>query len=78
MINLTVDTDEAWRTCRVNDDITWLNLSDGRSVYGLAKSYELKSLPTHVLISPDGKWVNRWGAAPIFENGELEQFILSF
>lgn len=78
MINLTVDTDEAWRTCRVNDDITWLNLSDGRSVYGLAKSYELKSLPTHVLISPDGKWVNRWGGAPIFENGELEQFILSF
>lgn len=78
MINLTIDTDEAWRTCRVNDKITWLNLSDGRSVYGLAKSYELKSLPMHILISPEGKWVKRWGGAPIFENGELEQFILSF
>ena len=72
MINLTIDSDEAWRTCRFNDKITWLNLSDGRSVYGLAKSYELKSLPMHILISPDGKWVKRWGGDPIFENGELE------
>lgn len=75
MINLTIDSDEGWRSFRKNDEIIWLNLSDGRSVYGLAKSYELKSLPMHILISPEGKWIKRWGGAPIFENGELESFI---
>ena len=76
MINLTTDEDEAWRTCKFNNRITWLNLSDGVSRYGLAKSYEIEALPTYVLISPEGKWIKKWrGSDDIFESGKLEQCI---
>lgn len=75
MINLTIDTDKGWRTFKYHKDITWLNLSDGRSTYGLAKSYDLQAMPTHILISPGGKWIKRWVGTSIFENGELESII---
>ena len=76
MINLTTDEDDTWRKSPYHSQITWYNLSDGRSLYGLAKSYELKSLPYHVLISPYGIYKKNWrGSDNIFESGELERCI---
>ena len=76
MISLTTDDEKAWRECTHHSEITWLNLCDGKGMYGLAGSYGLQALPTLVLISPEGIWLKRWvGSDNIFENGILENII---
>ena len=76
MISLTTDDEKAWRECTHHSKITWLNLCDGKSMYGLAGSYDLQALPTLVLISPEGIWLKRWvGSDNIFENSILENII---
>lgn len=50
----------------LDDEMCFQVMEDMRSVYGLVKSYELKSLPMHILISPEGKWIKRWGGTPIY------------
>ena len=76
MISLTTDDEKAWRECTHHSEITWLNLCDGKGMYGLAGSYGLQALPTLVLISPEGIWYKRWvGSDNIFENGVLENII---
>ena len=76
MISLTTDDEKAWRECTHHSEITWLNLCDGKGMYGLAGSYGLQALPTLVLISPEGIWYKRWvGSDNIFESGVLENII---
>ena len=76
IISLTTDDEKAWRECPHHSKITWLNLCDGKGMYGLAASYDLQVMPTFVLISPTGIWLKRWtGCDNIFENGVLENFI---
>ncbi|WP_455672966.1 TlpA family protein disulfide reductase [Phocaeicola sp.] len=75
MISLSVDKDRSWKTSSYSQKITWHNLSDGGGYSGLAASYEVNSLPTYLLISPEGIWLKRWGGSPIFENGELEEWL---
>ena len=76
MISLTTDDEKAWRECTHHSEITWLNLCDGKGMYGLAGSYGLQALPTLVLISPEGIWYKRRvGSDNIFENGVLENII---
>ena len=76
MISLTTDDEKAWRECTHHSKITWLNLCDGKGMYGLAASYDLQAMPTLVLISPEGIWLKRWvGSDNIFENGILENII---
>lgn len=55
--------------------MTWLSLNDGGGNFGgLAGSYDVKALPTYILIAPDGTYKARLDTSAIY-NGTLEKYL---
>ena len=76
VISLCLSQYNSWRTHPSYQNIPWHNMNDGGGWMGLAKSYNVYSVPTYVLISPDGIFIKQWRGEEIFdEGGTLEKFI---
>lgn len=75
VISLSIDKVPFWRTLSHHKDMTWLSLNDGGGNFGgLAGSYDVKALPTYILIAPDGMYKARLDASAIY-NGTLEKYL---
>lgn len=62
IIGLNLDTRKnLWEEATRRDSITWINLSDGKGVFGGAyHKYRINGFPTYILIDPQGIIVDRW------------------
>lgn len=75
VISLSVDKVSVWKTSPYEKEISWYSMNDGGGFNGgLAGSYELESMPTYILISPDGTYKARLNSNDIY-NGTLEKYI---
>lgn len=64
-----------WKTSKYLSEFTWLNLNDGVGHDGgLAGSYDIRVLPTYILIAPDDTYKARLSSAGL-EDGKLEKFL---
>ena len=76
VISLCLSQYNSWRTHPSYQNLPWHNMNDGGGWMGLAKSYNVYSVPTYVLISPEGIFIKQWRGKEIFnEGGTLETFI---
>jgi len=68
IIGINLDTRKnLWEDATKRDSITWINLSDGKGVFGGAYHvYGINGFPTYILINPQGIIVERWMG---YENG---------
>ena len=75
IISISVDKISTWKNSSYQKEITWHNLNDGGGHWGgIAGSYDIKAMPTYILISPDGTYHARLTSADI-NNGKLEEYL---
>lgn len=75
LVSLSVDKVSSWKTSKFLNEFTWLNLNDGGGHDGgLAGSYDIRVLPTYILIAPDGTYKARLNSADL-EDGKLEKYL---
>jgi peroxiredoxin len=61
LININVDTKSKWQESMLKHDIPGINVRDPKSHFGLAGKYGNDlSVPYYVIISPEGKVVDKW------------------
>ena len=48
----------------------WVNIRDPKGMGGLAVSYGIVAIPNYIMISPEGKIIDRWAG---FEDGFLKR-----
>jgi peroxiredoxin len=59
-ISITLDSDSRWKAITARHDMPWVNLRDPKSSFGLASNYGIKGTPSYIMISPEGKIIDRW------------------
>ena len=62
IIGINLETKKKfWVESSKRDSITWINLSDGKGMFGGASYvYGINGFPTYILINPEGLIVERW------------------
>ena len=74
-ISISVDHINTWKASPEQKNITWHSLSDGGGINGgIAGSFDIKVLPTYILIAPDGTYKARLTNSD-FHNGTLEKYL---
>jgi len=61
IISISLDTDNRWKEALDRHDMPWVNIRDPKSFGGLAANYGVNGIPYYVIISPEGKVVDKWG-----------------
>ena len=61
IIGIYLDTDAGWKKALATLDTPGINLRDPKAFGGLAANYGVKGIPYYVIISPEGKIVDKWG-----------------
>jgi len=61
IISISLDTDAVWKEAMNANDMPWVNIRDPKSYGGLAANYGTKGIPNYVVISPEGKIIDKWG-----------------
>lgn len=61
IISISLDTDTRWKDALNTYDLSWINIRDPKSYGGLAASYGVNGIPHYVIISPEGKVIDKWG-----------------
>ena len=75
VVSISVDKVDTWKNSRYQKEITWYSLNDGGGLYGgIAGSYDIMSMPTYILIAPDGTYQARLTSGDIY-NGTLEKYL---
>ena len=75
IISIGVDKMDTWKKSPYQKEITWHSLNDGGGLWGgIAGSYNIKAMPTYILIAPDGTYHARLTSADIY-NGKLEEYL---
>jgi peroxiredoxin len=78
IIGINLDTRKnLWEEATKRDSITWINLSDGKGVFGGAyHTYGINGFPTYILIDPQGIIVERWmGYETGIFNNKLSKYL---
>lgn len=70
VVSISSDETGSWKGASKTHNITWHNWSDGKMDAGIYAVYGCDALPTFVIISPEGKIVDRWEG---FGAGMFEQ-----
>jgi thioredoxin-related protein len=70
IISISLDNDADWKEAMTKHDMPWVNLRDPKSMGGLAASYGVAGIPNYVLISPEGKVIDKWAG---YATGLLKQ-----
>jgi len=61
VVSLSVDTKKKiWQEASEREKISWVNLSDGAGMTGIAARYGVTGIPHYVVISPEGKVLDTW------------------
>lgn len=60
IVSISIDNERIWNSESVKEGMTWRNLSDKKMRTGIAAEYGLRGIPYYVLISPDGKVIEKW------------------
>lgn len=60
VISLSCDREKSWRRASQEHNITWENLNDLQGTNGLYARYGVKSIPSYLLVSPEGKLLKKW------------------
>ncbi|PXY01087.1 hypothetical protein DF185_10570 [Marinifilum breve] len=64
-------SEETWKDVSIKKNISWVNLSDGKSTFsGISSVYGITAFPTYILIDPDGKIIDKWMG---YSKGHLEE-----
>ena len=75
IISISVDKMDTWKKSPYQKEITWHSLNDGGGLWGgIAGSYNIKAMPTYILIAPDGTYHARLTSADIY-NGKLDEYL---
>ena len=75
IISIGVDKMDTWKKSPYQKEITWHSLNDGGGLWGgIAGSYNIKAMPTYILIAPDGTYHARLTSADIY-NGKLDEYL---
>lgn len=71
VVSISMDTKkEIWKKGSLSEKISWLNLSDGKGMTGIAARYGVSGIPHYVVISPEGVVLNSWTG---YSEGLLQQ-----
>ena len=60
IISISFDLDARWKEAMVKHDMPWVNIRDPKGMGGLASNYRVSAIPHYVMISPEGKIVDKW------------------
>ena len=60
IISISLDTDTRWRDAMNKHNMPWVNIRDPKGLGGLAANYGVYGIPNYVMISPEGKIVDKW------------------
>lgn len=60
IISMSLDTDKGWQAGSKMHKITWMNLSDGEEMTGVAAKYGVTGMPNYTMISPEGIVLGSW------------------
>lgn len=60
VVSISSDETEAWKGASKEHNLTWHNWCDGKMDAGIYAVYGCEAIPTFVLISPEGKVVDKW------------------
>ena len=60
IISISLDTDAAWKEAMTIHDMPWVNIRDPKGMGGLAANYDVAGIPNYVMISPEGKIIDKW------------------
>ena len=69
IISISLDTDARWKEAMDEHDMPWVNIRDPKAYGGLAANYGVSGIPSYVMISPEGKIINKWSG---FGEGSLK------
>jgi len=76
VISLSLDKKkEIWEKASAQEKISWVNLSDGNGMTGIASRYGVQGIPHYVIISPSGAVLTSWTG---FREGLVEEKIKKF
>ena len=70
IVSISLDSDANWKEAMVKHDMPWVNIRDPKSWNGLALSYGVSGIPNYIMISPEGKIVDKWVG---YSTGSLKQ-----
>lgn len=60
IISISTDTDATWKKAMTMHDMPWVNIRDPKGMGGLAANYGVTGIPNYVMISPEGKIIDKW------------------
>ena len=60
IISISLDTEDWWKEAMASHEMPWVNIRDSKGWGGLAASYGVNGIPNYVIISPEGKVVDKW------------------
>ena len=70
IISISLDTDTMWKEAMSEHDMPWVNIHDPKGYGGLAANYGVEGIPSYIMISPEGKIVDKWSG---FGTGYLKR-----
>ena len=60
IISISLDADVVWKEALSSHDMPWVNIRDPKGYGGLAANYGVNAIPNYVIISPEGKIIDKW------------------
>lgn len=60
IISIGLDVDTRWKKSISEHDMPWVNIHDPKAMGGLSANYGARGIPFYVIISPEGKVIDKW------------------
>ncbi|MDR2147486.1 MAG: AhpC/TSA family protein [Tannerella sp.] len=60
VISISLDTENVWKKTMSEHDMPWVNIRDPKSMGGVAANYGVTGIPNYIMISPEGKIIDKW------------------
>lgn len=76
IVSLSTDTKQGWMKASEQHKMTWQNLNELKGSNGLYAKYGVRGIPNYVLISPEGRILEKWsgyGAGSL--KGKMEHLL---
>ena len=60
LVSISINSETEWKKALSTYDIPWIHIRDPKKWCGVATKYGADGVPYYVIISPDGKVVDKW------------------
>lgn len=70
IVSLSTDSKKGWEEASKAHEMTWQNLNEMKGSNGLYAKYGVRGIPNYVLISPEGRIIQKWSG---YGTGSLKQ-----